>query len=136
MTYPGQEPAQGASTSTETPERPITGSRDDRTSAAVSEAIVDDDEETLRDRLEDLLPRDMVIWGDDDELAAFPWTLRKWLDVLGHEKAHPGCCKACGCATTCMAGAFYTSTVTSVLRELDKLGALCEPTREREGITP
>jgi hypothetical protein len=42
MTYPGQEPAQGASTSTETPERPIIGSRNDRTSETASEARTDD----------------------------------------------------------------------------------------------
>lgn len=75
----------------------------------------------------DLLPDDMVIWDDDEELSAFPWDLRKWLDVLGHKKAHPGCCKACGCATTCMASAFHEALITSVVRELDKLGVLHAP---------
>lgn len=77
--------------------------------------------------LEDLLPANMILWGDDDELGGWPddpWTWKKWRDVLGHPKAHPGCCRTCGCATSCLLTVFYSSVVTSVIRELDALGLL------------
>lgn len=93
-------------------------------------------DEEARDDLIDRIPDDMVIWEDEDELGSFPWTLRKWLDVLGHTRAHAGCCTACGCATTCMAAAFYGSTVSSVVRELDRIGALRQPTEPIELIEP
>ena len=82
-------------------------------------------DEDRRLDLIDRLPKDMVIWDDDDEVPAFAdRDLSWWLKVLGHDRAHTACCTACGCATTCMAGLFYESVVMSVVRELDKLGAL------------
>lgn len=74
-----------------------------------------------------LLPKDMVIWADDEELEAFPWTFPKWMDVLGHQTVHSACCASCGCAITCTADAFHESLISSVVRELDKLGALRLP---------
>ena len=89
--------------------------------------------EEERDGIEDLLPKDAVIWGWEDELrhvshASLDW----WLDVLGHASASEThrCCKTCGCATTCTAAAFHEATVTSVIRELDKLGLLKKPEKE------
>lgn len=122
-----REPGQTAPSATETPDdglsdQPVTQRPDE------SPQERQDDEEKLRDRLEDLLPRDMVIWDDDEELDNVGERDRSWwLDILGHTKLHAGCCKTCGCASTCMAGAFHGSIVTSVLRELDRLGALREP---------
>ena len=77
----------------------------------------------------DLLPEDAPIWADDEELPTFGAraTLSWWLDTVGHPKAHPACCKTCGCATTCMAGAFYDAVVMTTIRELDKIGALVKP---------
>lgn len=83
-----------------------------------------------RDDLIELLPSDMILWGDDEELDWWrdnPWTLQKWRRVLGHELAHPGCCKKCGCATSCELGVFYDGVVSSVIRELDHIGALKKP---------
>lgn len=81
----------------------------------------------------ELLPKDMNVWADDDELDTFTGrTFTWWMDVLGHPNAHPGCCKTCGCAITCMAAAFHDALVASVLRELDELGAL-RPPEPKEG---
>ncbi|MFD9950864.1 hypothetical protein ACFWYW_59100 [Nonomuraea sp. NPDC059023] len=96
---------------------------------AIGRAMTEDE----RCDLIDLLPDGMVIWDDESELDAFPWGLRRWLDVLGHRKKHTACCEACGCATTCMAGAFHDALVSSVVRELDKLGALRQPERITNG---
>lgn len=82
----------------------------------------------------DRLPADMNIWADDDELEWFTgrdW--RWWADALGHPKAHPSCCKTCGCATTCLHAAFHDALVATVIRELDKLGALRVPKEESRG---
>jgi hypothetical protein len=59
------------------------------------------------------------IWADDDELAAGHFldrNLASWLDALGHPKAHPGCCKFCGCATTCLARAFHEAVLMTAAR--------------------
>lgn len=78
--------------------------------------------------ISDLLPADAPIWEDEEELPHFGHaTLRWWLDTLGHPKAHRGCCKACGCCTTCMAGAFHQAVVTTTIRQLDAIGALVKP---------
>lgn len=88
--------------------------------------------EEQRDVLIDLLPAGMTLWADDEELPHFAdRTWAWWRETLGHPKAHTACCKACGCATTCLLGAFYDAVVSSVVRELDRLGALRTPdTRE------
>lgn len=97
---------------------------------------------TEEERLDiwDLLPDDPAIWADDEELPHFGHAnLRWWLDVLGHPKAHRGCCKACGCCTTCMAGAFHQAVVTTTLRELDRIGALVKPEKpvhDAQGPSP
>lgn len=86
--------------------------------------------EDERDDIHDLLPKDMILWSDDDELSWWkddPWTFSKWRRVLEHEPAHPGCCKTCGCAASCMLNVFYGSVVDSVIRELDRIGALRKP---------
>jgi hypothetical protein len=83
--------------------------------------------EDERDDLIDLLPKDMAIWDDEDEIIAghaADLDLTWWMNAIGHPKAHPGCCKSCGCATTCMAGAFHAALVSSVVGELDRIGAL------------
>lgn len=84
--------------------------------------------EEERDDLIDLLPDDMVLWPNDGELVHFPErNYDEWRDILNHPRAHPGCCKTCGCATSCMLSVFYDSVVASVVRELDKLGAIVAP---------
>ncbi|MEK9524049.1 hypothetical protein MIU24_32450 [Streptomyces venezuelae] len=83
--------------------------------------------EEQRDGLIDRIPATAVLWPHDDELAWFPnRTYDEWRTILGHPPAHRGCCQTCGCATTCLLGAFYDSVVTSTVRELDRLGALKE----------
>lgn len=84
--------------------------------------------ESLAGRLFDLIPDGMTIWEDDDELGCFAdRDLRWWMKALGHDRKHTACCTTCGCCVTCTAQMFYGSMVASVIRELDKLGALCEP---------
>lgn len=81
-----------------------------------------------RDAIIELLPEDMNIWEDDSELEAFPGRTRTWwAEALGHPTAHPGCCKTCGCATTCLHDAHHDALVSTILRELDNLGALKKP---------
>lgn len=76
----------------------------------------------------DQLPTDMTIWDDDQELTHFAdRDYRWWRDALGHPRAHPGCCEICGCATTCLLGAFHDAVVAAVVRELNRLGALRKP---------
>jgi hypothetical protein len=89
--------------------------------------------EEERDGIEDLLPKGGAIWGWEDELHQFSHaTLDWWLGVLGHSSSSEThrCCEKCGCATTCTAAAFYEATVTTVVRELDKLGLLKKPGEE------
>lgn len=89
--------------------------------------------EEERGRLIDLLPQDMVLWPDDEELSWFPnRNYAEWRVILGHPRAHTACCDQCGCATTCLLGLFYDSVVESVVRELDKIGALQKPPRIEE----
>lgn len=84
--------------------------------------------EDERDGLIDLLPSDANIWGPDDELEIFVGRDREWwAAALGHPQAHPGCCKTCGCATTCLFQLYHDSLVATVVRELNKLGALKKP---------
>lgn len=80
--------------------------------------------------LEDYLQSNMILWADDDELNWWPtdpWTFKKWMRVLEHEQKDCGCCKKCGHATTCLASLFRDSVVTSVIRELNRIGALRMP---------
>ncbi len=89
--------------------------------------MTEDERDDLLDRI---LPKGTPIWADQEELDAGHFQqadLKWWADVLGHPKAHPGCCKQCGCATTCMFGAFYDAAINTVLRELDRIGALRTP---------
>ncbi len=90
--------------------------------------------EEQRDDLVDLLnlPR-VSIWDDEEELDGGHFTgrgLRYWLDAIGHPSAHAGCCQSCGCCTTCMGGAFFDATVSTVLRELNRHGLLRAPESE------
>lgn len=90
--------------------------------------------EDERDDIYDLLPDDMVIWSFDDELEHFSHADRRWwMEVLGHERSgeNHSCCKKCGCATTCIAGAFHQAMIASTIRELDKLGLLRHPEEEK-----
>ncbi|MFE1767253.1 hypothetical protein ACFW81_23920 [Streptomyces angustmyceticus] len=90
-------------------------------------------DEEERDNLIDLLPSDFAIWDFEDELPQFNHaTWSWWRERLGHPKAHRGCCKTCGCATTCMASAFHDALVSSVVRELGRIGALKNPTDTSE----
>jgi hypothetical protein len=89
--------------------------------------------EEERDNLIDLLPEDMILWPDEKELSWFPSrNFAEWRSILGHPKAHTACCGECGCATTCLLGLFYNSVVDSVVRELDKIGALRMPLKTEE----
>lgn len=84
--------------------------------------------ESLPERLLDLIPDDMTIWEDDDELSYFAdRDLRWWMKALGHDRKHTACCTSCGCCVTCIAQMFHGAMVASVIRELDKIGALREP---------
>ncbi len=84
--------------------------------------------EDERDALIDQLPtKTMTVWDDEEELQDFAHaTLPWWRDVLGHPPSGPthSCCKTCGCAITCTLGAFEDALISSVVRELDRLGAL------------
>lgn len=89
--------------------------------------------EEERDNLIDQLPTDFPIWDFEDELPTFSHaTWSWWREQLGHPRTHRACCGTCGCATTCMASAFHDALVTSVIRELDRIGALKTPTTTKE----
>lgn len=97
----------------------------------------DDDElgEDARDRIDDLLDmRSKVLWNYDDELEHFKHANADWwaTEALNHPRAHRGCCKTCGCATTCMFWAFFEAVVSSTLRELDRAGLLKEMPKRDE----
>ena len=86
--------------------------------------------EDERDDLIDRLPKDMVVWAFEDELPDFQHaTTRWWMDSLNHPPAGPthACCRSCGCGGACSLGAFSDALVASVVRELDRLGALRSP---------
>lgn len=86
--------------------------------------------EEERDDLIDLIPHGMTVWADEEELEDFRHaTLAWWREVLGHQASGPthSCCKSCGCGGTCLLGAFENALVTTVVRELDKIGALRRP---------
>lgn len=84
--------------------------------------------EEERDDLIDRLPADMILWPVDEELSWFPnRAYDEWRDTLGHPRAHHGCCATCGCATSCTLGVFYDSVISSVVRELARIGALRKP---------
>ena len=76
--------------------------------------------------ISDLLPQDLNLWGDLEEGRThftgrdYQW----WRDVLGHPKAHPGCCKTCGCAASCMLGVFHDAVVTAVIAELGRISVI------------
>jgi len=92
--------------------------------------------ESLPERLFDLIPDDMTIWEDGDELGHFAdRDLHWWMKALGHDRRHTACCTSCGCAVTCTAQMFHGALVASVIRELDKLGALREPSALPERTT-
>jgi len=90
--------------------------------------------EEERDAVYDLLPKSMTLWDFEDEIGHFGHaTLDWWMEQLGHGPKSPthSCCKSCGCATTCLAGAFYEATVSTVLRETDRLGLLKNPEEKK-----
>lgn len=98
--------------------------RSDAPQARTEARLTEDERLTLIDRL----PVDMNIWADDDELDVFTGRDRTWwADALGHPAAHRGCCRTCGCATTCLHDAYHEALVATVIRELNKLGALRLP---------
>lgn len=79
-----------------------------------------------QDFIFDLVPDEMVIWEDEEELKHFGHATYEWWrkECLGHPRAHPGCCKTCGCATTCLLGAFHDALISSVIRELSRIGVI------------
>jgi hypothetical protein len=78
-----------------------------------------------REDLLDLLPKNPTLWADDEEIGrGCGGDYAYWAEILGHPKAHPGCCKTCGCAITCTLAAFYDAMEATLLRELDRIGAL------------
>lgn len=79
--------------------------------------------------IEDLLPKSYPIWADEEEIPGWAekFNYGYWMETLGHPTARRGCCKMCGCATSCSLGVFHEAMVTSVIRELDKLGLLRSP---------
>jgi len=86
--------------------------------------------EEKRDAVYDLIPKDMVVWDSENELEHFVHAdMNWWMDQLGHAAKSPthSCCNRCGCATTCLAGAFAEALISSVIRELDKIGLLKSP---------
>lgn len=84
--------------------------------------------EDERDDLIDMLPPGMNIWDPDDELEDFSGRDREWwAEALGHPKMHPGCCKTCGCGATCLFQLHHDLLIATVVRELNKLGALKKP---------
>lgn len=86
--------------------------------------------EDERDAIIDQLPKDMPVWTFEDELPHFQHAnLRWWRDNLNHPASGPShsCCKTCGCGGTCTLGAFEDALITTVVRELDRLGALRNP---------
>jgi hypothetical protein len=88
--------------------------------------------EDERDDLIDRLPKDMVIWDDEDELQHFAHANAAWwMDTLNHPRSGPthSCCKTCGCGGTCTLGAYHDALISSVVRELDRIGALVAPAR-------
>ncbi|MGI5414256.1 hypothetical protein [Actinomadura luteofluorescens] len=94
------------------------------TAAHMAAHLTEDERLDLIDRL----PADMNIWADDDELETFTDRDRIWwAATLGHPRAHPGCCKTCGCGTVCLFAAHHEALIATVVRELDKLGALRTP---------
>lgn len=72
----------------------------------------------------DKIPDDMSIHGSDhSEDVSLPWEV--WRDALGHPHAEGlGHCKTCGPGVTCLLLAFFDAVMVSVVRELDKAGAL------------
>jgi hypothetical protein len=74
----------------------------------------------------DLLPDDLNLRPNPEEGRThftgrnYDW----WRDILGHPKAHPGCCKACGCATSCLLGVFHEGAITAAIQELGRIGVI------------
>lgn len=84
--------------------------------------------EEQRDDLIDLLPDDMHIWDAEEEIPrGFGGDFAWWSGHLGHPRSPRGFCTACGRGGTCLASAFHDALVSSVVRELDRLGALRQP---------
>jgi hypothetical protein len=85
--------------------------------------------EDERDDLIDLVPYRFTIWEYENEIPGwaegrdFAW----WRDLLKHPKAHGGCCATCGCAVSCDLVVYHEAMISSVVRELDKIGALRVP---------
>lgn len=81
----------------------------------------------------DLIPQDMVIWEDDEELPyrqGLDWM--SWRASLGHPYSGHGFCRTCGCGTTCILLIFKDALIASVIRELDSHGVLRTPGTEEE----
>lgn len=69
------------------------------------------------------IPDDMSIYGSDHSEGQ--WTWAQWREGLGHPYAvGHGYCKTCGAGGPCELAAFYDAVMLSVVRELDKMGAL------------
>jgi len=67
------------------------------------------DRAQIAEKIEEAAWTTIPIWADDEELEEGLFLDRdfnSWMNALGHPKAHPGCCRTCGCATTCTARAF------------------------------
>lgn len=82
--------------------------------------------EEERDDLIDRLPDDMNVWEFEDELDHFPgrdWSW--WRAQLGHPHATGhGYCQTCGPGGPCLLAVFHGALITTVVRHLDRLGAL------------
>lgn len=88
------------------------------------------DEDQRDDLIDQLLLTETTVWSDEEEVEHFRHaTLAWWREVLGHPPCGPthSCCKTCGCGGSCMLGAFEDALVTTVVRELDRIGALRRP---------
>lgn len=84
--------------------------------------------------IEDLMPEDMVIWEDVEDLSdRQEYTWPYWRQVLDHPYLGHGFCTSCGGGGTCTLLLFKDALVSSVLRELDQLGLL--KTLDNEGGT-
>lgn len=71
----------------------------------------------------DKIPDDMLIHSADHTEGQ--WTWPQWRGALGHPYAQGhGFCQKCGAGGPCELMAFFDAVTMSVVRELDKMGAL------------
>lgn len=92
-----------------------------------------------RDEIWDQVPLDFPIVDADDEVEritqAGGGTIQSWGAEAGHDIDGALDCHTCGKGGPCPFIEFYDSVVSSVVRELDKIGALV-PTRLDETLYP